>query len=216
MEADQQLFRIGNELANELIFQLTSTKFSGQFPYRRASLFFFCRAFKAYQAVAMLWREGFSEDAYSLARTVYELRLQAIYLSRDPAPRAKLFIRHWFKAGFGTLELLKKRGRPEWLQSLEIAEREIRAAAAELGIVDVFDDPEDAKRAIGRKWWDAGIRGTGIKGLVEELGIGEEYDWVYAQMSDYSHSGLRTFHMFVEQPSESEIRMLYEPHPNSS
>ncbi len=59
MEADQQLFRIGNELANELIFQLTSTKFSGQFPYRRASLFFFCRAFKAYQAVAMLGGKDF-------------------------------------------------------------------------------------------------------------------------------------------------------------
>jgi hypothetical protein len=77
----------------------------------------------------------------------------------------------------------------------------------------VLGDPNSAERAIQRKWW-----GTGIKGLLKSLAerkqgndFEREYDWIYAQLSDYTHSGSRILPAFVQQISETSIRMLYRP-----
>jgi hypothetical protein len=220
MGKDEQLFHIGVELAEALLLQIRQRAISGNLNYRRAMLFFFCKAFKSYQAIQLLWREGFREDAYVLARTIYELRLQAMYLSQDPEGRSMLFIRHWFKAGFGTLQLLKRIAKPEWADGIEQGAQEMRKAAERFGCADILEnsDAEQAERAISQKWW-----GKGIKGLAKDLGLEnevesgarvQEYDLIYSQLSDYTHSGPMVLHMFL-QISESSIKMLYKPAKDS-
>ena len=90
MVSDQELFRVGLDLVEELITRLKRARLSGQLDYKRAMLFFFCKAFKTYQAARLLWQAGFPEDASNLARSIYELRLQSIYLSQKPEERSKL------------------------------------------------------------------------------------------------------------------------------
>lgn len=62
--------------------------------YKRALLFFLCKALKTSRAIALLQQAGFPEDAQILSRTVYELRLQALYLADDPKTRVPQFRAH--------------------------------------------------------------------------------------------------------------------------
>jgi hypothetical protein len=87
MEIDKQIFRIGNELAETLVQRLSGLQLSGKVRYRRAMLFFFCRAWKAYRATVVLWREGFTEDVHSTASTVCEA--PSVDLS-EPTPGAAI------------------------------------------------------------------------------------------------------------------------------
>lgn len=162
-------------------------------------LFFFCKAYKSYQAVQLLWQTGFVEDAYAIARSIYEIRLQVILMSGDPAQRSKLFTDHWFKNGYGTLQIMKRQF-PEREKELKQAEKDIREGAAASGRTSLLRDPEAAERSIGKKWW-----GGSIKGLLKQLNVDlgatckslnvkrqwdyeTEYDVIYSQLSDYTHS----------------------------
>jgi len=184
MDKDEALFGIGDDLAHTLIARIIQTPSSGHLRYKRGMLFFFLKAFKTYGAAAVLWRAGFVEDTCVLARAVYELRLQALYLSADPEPRATLFIRHWYQVGWGTLQKLKKKGDEKRKGLLEIGENVMRDAILEAGFPDLLEDTQAAEKAIEKKWWD-----KGIKGLVKDLAIEQEYDVIYSQLSDYTHSG---------------------------
>ena len=166
METDERLFRIGSELAEELLTRLKRARLSGQLDYKRAMLFFFCKAFKSYQAARLLWQAGFPEDVTNLGRSIYELRLQSIYLSQKPEERSKLFIKHWIKAGYGTFQQLMRAGEKTWQPDIQAAVQEVRQAAVRVGCPELVDDPEAAEKAIRQKWWGT----TGIKGLTKELG----------------------------------------------
>jgi hypothetical protein len=113
-----------------------------------------------------------------------------------------MFMGHWFRVGWGTLQLLKRKGRPEWTKDLENVERGVRQATVEAGFAKILGTPEP-EAAFAQKWW-----GMGVSGLARALKLADEYDWIYAQLSDYSHTGLRTLHMFTRQVSETEIRMM--------
>jgi hypothetical protein len=210
MEADEQLFQIGLGLAEELLTRLRRAQLSGKLDYKRVMLFFFCKAFKTYQAARLLWRAGFPEDVSNLARSVYELRLQGIYLSQKPDERSKLFIKHWIKTGYGTFQQLKREGKKTWQRDIQAAVEEVRQAAARVGCPELLDDPEGAEKAIAQKWWGKG----GIKGLTKELECEKEYETIYSQLSDYSHSGTRVFHVFLEL-SEASIRIQCRPDKDS-
>lgn len=208
MRNDEQLFRIGNNIAKLLIRRLVKAKVPDPFGYRRAMVFFFVKSFKTYGATVVLWRKGYSEDAFTLARTIYELRLQALYLGRDPEPRGTLFMRHWYQGGWGTFQILKRKGRAEWQESLKAAAKEMRDATIAAGFSDVLNDAQAAEKAVKRNWW-----GKTIRELATSMGAEaeKEYDCVYSQLSDHAHSGSRTLHAFVEHVSESNIQMHYQP-----
>jgi hypothetical protein len=70
---------------------------------------------------------------------------------------------------------------------------------------------KDGQRSIGKKWW-----GGSIKGLLKQLNADlearckslnetpqfdyeTEYDVIYSQLSDYTHSGVRLFHKFLTE-----------------
>jgi hypothetical protein len=170
-------------------------------------LFFFARASKTYRAIQVLWKAEFYEDAYALARTIYELRLQAIYMSLDADARSRLFLVHWLKVGFGTLQLLERQGRPDWKDGLKQGLEDIQFAAKSFNASDVLEDPKAAERAIKQKWWGSG----GIRAILKELNIEQEYDFIYSSLSDYSHSGPSLLHMFVTSSDTGDIGILLRP-----
>ena len=132
--------------------KLRDTGRLGNTEHQRAMLFFFCKAYKSYQAIQLLWQNGFVEDAYNLARSIYEIRLQVILISGDPVQRSKLFTDHWFKTGYGTLQIMKRQF-PKREELLKQGEVDIREGAAASGRTDLLDDPEAAERSITKKWW---------------------------------------------------------------
>src|SRR5208337_2778322 len=62
--------------------------------YNRTLHFLFCKGFKTLQAIRTLCREGFLEDAQVLARTIFEIEIQAEWMEKDPRPRARAFVEH--------------------------------------------------------------------------------------------------------------------------
>ncbi len=64
----------------------------GAFDYCMITFFFFCKTYKTYQAIRELCREGFAEDALVLGRTIFEIYLQAEWMSQSPQDRAKDFM----------------------------------------------------------------------------------------------------------------------------
>lgn len=209
IQADE-LFKIGRRLAEVFLGKLRETGRLGNTEHQRAMLFFFCKAYKSYQAVQLLWQNGFVEDAYTLARSIYEIRLQVILMSGDPVQRSKLFTDHWFKTGYGTLQIMKRQF-PKRDEELKQGEGDIRAGATASGRTGLLHDAEAAERSIRKKWW-----GGSIKGLLKQLNVGlevtckslnqirqwdyeTEYDIIYSQLSDYTHSGVRLFHKFLTE-----------------
>ena len=87
-----------------------------EFAHRMTMFFFFCKAFKTYQAIMRLWFSGFQEDAFALGRTLFEIYLQAAYIAANPGERVKLFIEH--------------DAYSRYLQYLEIKEKEPKWAEA--------------------------------------------------------------------------------------
>ena len=205
IRADDQLFRIGTEIAELVTRQVSKGKVPDPLGDKRAMPFCFLRSRKTYGATATLWREGYTEDAFALGRTIYELRLQALYLAQEPE-RGKLFMRHWYQVGWGTLLTLQRKGSPKWQEPLRVKEQEMRASTIAAGFPDVLDDPKAAEKAVKGRWW-----GKTLRDLAVSLGAEEEYDWVYTQLSDNAHSGVRKFHSFIQVVSESSAQMYYRP-----
>jgi Family of unknown function (DUF5677) len=128
-------------------------------------------------------------------------------MGRDPETRGKLFMRHWYQAGWGTYHFLMRKGKPEWRAALEAAAEQVGTAAIEAGFPDILNNSQAAERATKTKWWGKGT----FKDVATNLGAADEYDWVYAQLSDYAHSGSRTFQRFVKHLSAEALQMLYRP-----
>jgi uncharacterized protein DUF5677 len=203
---DGPLWVVGKDLAESLLERLRNTRVSGKAEYRRAMLFFFCKAYKTYQAVELLWSGGYVEDATSVVRSIYELRLQAAFMSRDPVIRSRQFLKHQFKCSIGTLQILRRLNDPVRRSELDMGESVVRDAAESEGMLDLFNNLPAAVRAITKNWWGSG----GIKRLLEDLGLEGEYDLIYSQLSDYSHGGVRLLQRYV-QLSENSMTMLYRP-----
>jgi Family of unknown function (DUF5677) len=220
-DVTDQFFQIGRELAEEFLARLRSSRRVGNTEYQRAMRFFFSKAYKSFQAIELLWKNGFSEDAHTLARGIYELRLQVIYMSND-SKRSKQFFDHLVLSAFGTLPILRR--LPDPIESiLQEGEANIREGAKREGRSHLLEDPEAAERSIKRKWWGGG----GIKTLLALLNTDldnkcrpearpydfeKEYDVIYSQLSDHAHSGVRILHIFsVEEsyrPTKSKVATL--------
>jgi hypothetical protein len=199
----EQLFAIGTETADTLVVALKSTALRLT-DYRHAMLFFFCKAYKTYHAIQILWTNGYAEDATNLARSIYEIRLQVLFMSGDPLPRSQQFFDHWFKCGVGQLQILR-RLFPDRQTELDENEQLIRQGVRDRA-TDPFNDVVAAKKAVTAKWWGPG----GIRGLLEKLGLDHEREVIYYELSEHSHSGMSLLHQYMRH-SDGSINLNYRP-----
>jgi Family of unknown function (DUF5677) len=196
-------FAIGTALAENLATRLQGRDFSMNRDYRRAMLFLFCKAFKTFQAIELLWTNGYEEDAATLLRSIYELRVQARLMAGKPVDQSKQFMDHWFRSQFGNLQILR-RLFPGRKSALDEAERQLREKAGE-DRVELFCDPQLAERATKRNWY-----GKTFKDALSDLGLEHEYETTYSQLSDYTHSGVSLFHRYVAL-SGNYLGMVFRP-----
>jgi hypothetical protein len=69
----EQIFHLGLEVAEKVIRSIKSIKGTvDELPYKFAVHFFFCKAYKTYQAIHLLCHNKFNEDAIILCRTIFE------------------------------------------------------------------------------------------------------------------------------------------------
>jgi len=238
-QVDRQLFGAGIKLAESLLERFKRERIEPKNAHQEVLLFFFRKAHRTFRAVELLWRNEYSEDAYTLARSIYEIRLQSIYIGGDPPKRSKQFMDHFFKAGLGTLQIIKRHFPNE--RKLHEWEANLRKAAGQERVA-LLNDPIDAERATKKKWW-----GSGIKQLLEKLDADRErqleleglkpltshekdeldaerkrrnlfqreYEVIYHQLSDVAHSGPLHMHRYTK-PSRSRAEASRPTVPWSS
>jgi len=133
-------------------------------------LYWFVKAAKTYDAVLLLWREGYWQDAATLARTILEIAFQAKYLGEDPEPRAKLFMVH---------------DERERLKMLKTADEYNDPLATD--IADLIQSLKPSARAQEkwRNWWGSGKT---IRDVAEAVMPKAVYDAQYSILSVLAHS----------------------------
>lgn len=186
----KQYFAIGNELAESLAARLQESDLSENCNYRRAMLFLFSKAYKTFHSVELLWKAGYEEDAATLLRSIYEIRVQARLMASKPLDQSKKFMDHLFRSRFGNLQILR-RLFPERKSSLDVAKRKLREDAGK-DRVELFCEPQLAERATRGNWY-----GKSFKDALDELGLVDEYEVTYSQLSAYTHSGVSLFPRYV-------------------
>lgn len=197
------MFQSGIDLAEKLLSQVKSVAASDpeEFAYKGAMLFFFCKAYKSFQATQLLWREGFEEDALVLVRTIFELALQAQYMYEDPKPRARLFTEHDPVTRYRYYLKLKSLNEREMLGRIEVRSDELEELKA-------YYESLRGKYP-GKNWW-----GNSIEWLAEQLGKHTEtrYTAIYWMQSNLVHSGVTSFRKYLaEQNGGLKIRCHPSP-----
>lgn len=177
----EEMFQIGIDLAEKVVAKMNSLNASDEeeFVYKGSMFFFFCKAYKSYQAIRVLWREGFAEDALIIARTIFELALQGRYMQEDPKPRARLFVEHDPVVRYRYYQKLKRSGDTIFLPAIE-------SRTQELSELKQQHDRLKAKYPENKGWW-----GQSIAWLAKHLGKNMEtqYATIYWIQSNLVHSG---------------------------
>ncbi len=196
-QADQ-LFEIGAGLGETALSKLTkiSGKDGEELAYKGAMLFFLCKAYKSYQAIRILWSTGFVEDAFVLVRTIFELALQARYMSGDPKPRARLFTEYDIVARYRYYERVRKLNDPILAATFARREHELQ------GLMEEYDRLKD-RYPENKGWW-----GNNIAWLATQAGHAWKvrYKAVYWMSSNLVHSGAPTVKEYlIEQQGALKI-----------
>jgi hypothetical protein len=177
----EQLFGIGMGLAQQLAKAIPSTTppRDAKFYCYAAMRYFFAKSYKSYQAIRLLWRAGYVEDALMLARTIFEIALQAQYASIEPS-RARLFLEFHSVSRYRLCKKLQRAGAidppfPTGLSPTQLAE------------LKQAHDQVACNYAKSEHWW-----GHGIDWLAEQCGkdMYRHYLSTYAMQSDFVHSGV--------------------------
>lgn len=185
-------FKLGTTLAEKFLAQRPELKLKtgADVTYEAAMLFFFCKAYKTYQAVDCLWRTGFYEDAFLLVRTILEVYLQARYMNEAPSAHSKEFVEHdpvrWYKSflrlpGVGAAQL--------------VAEFEKREDFGE--IKRQYEERKPLMR--GMNWW-----GGTIESLAQHLGLPfrQAYAVEYWWQSNLVHSTATALQHYVVESDD--------------
>jgi len=167
--------------------------------YKGAMLFFFSKAYKSYQAIKTLWENGFAEDAFVLARTIFEIALQARYMTKEPRTRARLFFEHDPVERYRYYEGLKKLGDTELIQTIESRTEELSELKQQH---DILKD----KYPKGKGWW-----GKTIRQLAEQSGreMERRYIAIYWMQSNFVHSGVSSAKVYIVEKDKNMLVNLY-------
>ena len=190
----ERMFRIGTDLAEKVVAKAQNLTASDaeEYAYKGAMFFFFCKAYKSYQGARLLFREGFPKDAFVLARTIFEISLQAQYMQEDPKPRARLFVEHDPVARYRYYEQLKKIGDTSLAPAIEIRKEELVA-------LKEHHDRLQGRYPKGKGWW-----GNSIAWLAKHLGKNMEmrYAAIYWMQSNLVHTGAASIKDYLDEQKD--------------
>ena len=185
----RQILTVGEKAAGGLLDRLSGKPWRTNRVHKRAMLFFLCKALKSYRAMGLLLDGGYPEDARIIGRSIYELRLQALYLAGEPEERAKQFAVHESKAAWRSLRRFATSGK---VRGLRIE------GALQTGI-----DPRQVREG---DWWGDG----GTRALARKAGLEAEYDITHWLLSGYVHSSPRVLFRYWKN-EKGRIQLLHRP-----
>jgi len=200
----ERMFQSGIDLGEKIVAKadcLTASD-NEEFVYKASMFFFFCKAYKSYQAIRLLFREGFPEDAFILTRSIFEISLQGQFMREDPKPRARLFTEHDPVMRYRYYEKLKKLGDTLLVPAIE-------GRKNELSELKQHYDRLKGKYPVGSNWW-----GNSIAWLAKHLGKNMEmrYAAIYWMQCNLSHSGAPSVKDYMDE-QKAGLKVNCYPNP---
>jgi len=188
-------FKLGDGLAEKFLAQKPWANLSleADVTFEAIMLFFFCKSYKTYQAIAALWREDFYEDAWILTRTLFEIWMQAAYVVERPRERARQFQKHDPVRMYRAYLALKKHGEDKLTAVFES-----RDDFAEI------EREHHLRDATAPSWWF----GKSLRSLANKLGppFDKEYLIGYWWQSNLVHSSVTSMQHYVPDSPELSCR----------
>lgn len=177
--------RLINGLLADIKPKLASLDTSSlEYGRKTSTAFFLAKAFKTYRAITLLVEHQYHQDAVVLARTIYEILLQVIYVS-GVADRGELFLKHDPVDRYYLY--MKLSNYPELVEGID-------NRAAELEILKGQFDELEADYRKNKGWW-----GSDLRSLAESLGSEKDYLRVYPLYSSLVHSTSTSVKYYVRE-----------------
>jgi hypothetical protein len=157
---------------------------SPEFGRKTSTAFFLAKAFKTYRAIKVLVEHQYHQDAAVLARTIYEILLQILYVS-GAVERGELFLKHDPVDRYYLYLKLSK--YPDLVEGIANRVAELEKLKGQ------FDDLESDYRK-NKGWW-----GSDLRSLAESLGGEKDYLRVYPLYSALVHSTSTSVKHYVQE-----------------
>jgi hypothetical protein len=165
--------------------------------YRSTQFFFFCKCYKSYQAIELLWRNGFAQDSAMLARSLFEIVLQAKYINVDPIARTRRYIDFDIVDRMRTYQRIKASGdkklisvvesNPEALADLKSLHKRVRSSYKK------------------NTWW-----GESIHWLAQEVELESTYNTMHWEQAGLTHSAGTSISKYIAELPEG-FRVSCDP-----
>jgi hypothetical protein len=141
---------------------------------------FLMKACHSLQATLVLCREGFSEDAAIVARSIAEISIMAMYIRKDWQERSKRFVKHILVQRHDFAERLRtvQERYPEVSQVLSTAGDSLR---------EIYDQYEEMRGDSPHRYLWAG-RDVTLAKMAAEVGFEDFYSFIYWDFSQRVHS----------------------------
>ena len=207
MSSADKFFEIALAAADKIRARLAETKIeSGEIDVYRPLLYFFARAYKSCGAVRVLWAQGYVEDAHTITRTIFELRLQAKFMASDLEDRSAQFTENVFATA---LEYYRRSRRENDIEAEFIA-HDLERLREEFRESKNLSHVEPKYQV---NWWGGG----GIKRLIEALAlpVEKEYQVIYFMLSDHVHSSTSLAHRYATR-NENALALSFAGQNTSS
>ncbi|HJR77745.1 MAG TPA: DUF5677 domain-containing protein [Nitrospiraceae bacterium] len=175
MDIDDLYGRFGN-VVSKIEESITSLEKN---LYKVLVLYFFGKSYKTFRSIHLLCKHCFTEDAGILARSLFDLVVTLLYMSKASDERALLY------AEFGVIlkerlhETLAKEPEDPWRQKI------LASKSPEARAKDRAEYERIRKKYSDKYKWS----GLSIKDMAEEVGLSWHYDFVYYQLSELAHTG---------------------------
>jgi hypothetical protein len=157
---------------------------SPEYGRKTSTAFFLAKAFKTYLAINLLVEHKYHQDAAILARTIFEVLLQTLYVTGS-AERGELFLKHDPVDRYYYYMKLAK--HPDLVEGIVNRAAELEALKGQ------FDEFE-ADYVKNKGWW-----GSDLRSLAENLGSEKDYLRVYPLYSTLVHSTSTSVKHYVQE-----------------
>ncbi len=187
--AAKDFFNVAARLIDGLLAEIkpklsTLAASSPEYGRKTSTAFFLAKAFKTYQAINLLVEHQYHQDAAILARTIYEIYLQTLYVS-GAAERGELFLKHDPVDRYYLYMKLSK--------CSDLVEG-IDNRVAELELLRGQFDELESDYVKNKGWW-----GSDLRSLAESLGSEKDYLRIYPLYSTLIHSTSTSVKHYVRE-----------------
>jgi hypothetical protein len=193
-EMATQIYELGDSLRAKLMSAPVETTASNT-----ASIFFFARCLKTYQAAIGLLREGFWQDAAVLARVLREAEYQVCWIALGGDKTARLFLEDYKRNRRKVMRTLAEHGDPAIKTQ---AQAVIRGTVADQTLDEWW-----------RNWWSK-KRKEGIGWLAEKLGR-KAHRFEYAALSAFVHTSPALVDFYFHERTDG-AGVIVETRPGAS